>query len=210
MNNIPVHISNTEAFTNVLGWVMANNQRYFVAAGILCRKSAMDFILPSLHAGQGINTDKQHFLSLGKKRYVAKKGLADGGIARAMILPSAYSVRDGESEDDDADAQSINTVLWYNVADPGLRIWSHIRTHTPIPVLDVWREPVMDMLRDTDMVDQLRVESGFGACGYDRLAPVEFAISDGLWGGVMVRADDDDIGLVTRHLLKIGKLHITH
>ncbi len=199
-----IRIDGEEVFTNVLGYADLDMRRMMVC-GIIARRSSMDYVLPALHAGKHLTFQKRALYSLGQKRYVGKKGSLADGVQCVMVIPNP--VRVASSEEEDKEAEQVKTVIWHqSESQDTARIWAALVHKTPIPLLDAWQKPLLELLGHTEHLDQLRADKGLTAKNVERITRIQFPVGGDDWGGVVLRADDDDIAMGTQHLLHTGAI----
>lgn len=201
-----VMVNGEKMFSDVLGVATISGKRYFLIASIIGRRSSMDYALPSIHKGEPIIMGKNGFHSIGAKRYMGKKGTLSDGIMKTLVIPNHNLQVHHDDEDNKEDSiGSAKTVFWYENADIDDMIWNSIK-QSPVPMLDAWRKPLIQLLKDTPAIDDLREQNGLPATGEDRIMPIDFVIGNPLWGGLFIQVSDDDIAAAAQFLLRSGRI----
>lgn len=205
---IKVSIAGQTMFANILGSTAFNGRQWFTVCGLVGRRSAMDYVLPYIHAGESIrlSDDKKVLYSMGARRYAGKKASLEDGVQYVMIMPNSVSVSDADDSAEEKDLSSIKTVIWNKHQDTQDRVWSAIVHKTPIPMRDAWEKPLLQALKNAQQLDDWRTESGISAKNHERITPVDFIVGGDDWGGVVLNVDDDDIALCTQHLLRTKEI----
>ena len=197
-----IKICDETAFTDVVGTATIEGKPFLLICGLIARRSTMDYMLPSLHNGAPAAYEGKNLYSLGPKRYVGKKGSLGDAVQRTLVIPNQNTVQMDHKEDDDDPVRDLKVALWHGTAsNQESVVWQRIRK-TPVPLLDAWKDPLLAVLRDTDATDELREQNGLSPRYVNRITPIEFLVSDGLWGGAVLHLDDDDIAVATQFLLR--------
>lgn len=200
-----VMIEGERMFSDVLGVATLAGRRTFLIVSIIGRRSAMDFALPSLHKGVNLTFEKNTFYSIGAKRYMGKKGSLPHGIAKTLVIPNPHIQVSHDDGDDDVALKNAKTVFWHGASDVDDMIWNSIR-RSPVPLLDTWKKPMIQILKDTDAIDELCAQQGIPHVGHERITPIDFVIGDPLWGGLSIQVSDDDIAVAAQFLLRNGRI----
>jgi hypothetical protein len=201
-----ITIRGERMFSDVLGVATLAGKRYFLIASLIGRRGSMDYALPSIHKGEPIIMGKNGFHSIGAKRYMGKKGNLPDGIVKTLVIPNQNLQVQHDNEDNEDDALgNTKTLFWYEQADIDDMIWNSIK-QSPIPMLDAWRNPIIQLLKDTSAIDDLREQNGLHATGEDRVTPIDFVIGNPLWGGLFIKVSDDDIAAAAQFLLRSGRI----
>ncbi len=198
-----VRVGTETTYADVLGVANVDGKRYFAILGLVSRRSGMDYMLPVLHRGENIRDKENTFYSLGQRRYVAKRGNMDDGLVRSLIIPTSNAVKDFTGEESDIDQMRI--IVWHGESPKEDMIWANV-AQTPIPLLPHWQNPLMEVLRDNVRLDILREQAGIPPRKVSRISDIHYEITDGLWGGVVLYVDDDDIAVAAQHLLRSGTI----
>lgn len=199
-----VTIEGQEVFSNVIGYADLDLRRLMVC-GIVARRSAMDYVLPTLHAGKNVLFNERILYSLGAKRYVGKKGSLSDGVQCVLVIPNPVRVEN--SDEEDKDVEQIKTVIWHSSeATQTHRIWSTLMHNTPIPLRNTWQEPILEVLGNAAQIDQWRSHQGLTERNIERITPMQFPVGGDEWSGVVLRVDDDDIAIAAQALLRQGKI----
>ncbi len=208
-----VEISGEKLFCDALGVTTLSGKRYFTVASLIGRRSAMDYALPSIHKGDAIRYEKNLFFSIGPQRYMGKKGTLSDGILKTLIIPNQHLQIHNEEQDkkDGKDAENkmlsdIKTVFWYGEQDNTEDLlWNTLR-QSPVPVLDTWKKPIIQILRDVSAIDELCAQNGAKASGQERIIPIDFVIGNTQWGGFSLHVSDDDMASAVQFLLRSKRI----
>ena len=197
-----IKIGDETTFTDVIGTAKIEGKTYLLVCGLIGRRSTMDYVLPAIHNGAHAAHEGKSLYSLGAKRYVGKKGSLGDAVQRTLVIPNQNSVQMDHKENENDPVKDLKVALWHGTtSNQESVLWQKIRK-TPIPLLDAWKDPLLAILRDADAIDELREQNGLSSRGVNRITPIEFLMTDGLWGGAVLHLDDDDIAVATQFLLR--------
>ena len=202
--------------------------------GFTGRRSGIRRAKVNLYSGKPVGIDGALIPTLGEKAYRAyTENLDLPQMAYICVIPNAaltrvqkqeVSVQAVEGDADDGDhatdgrktsgkdssEKSVPPILvWRESAGINFRqrVWDHIYETTPIPLVDEWRDPILDRLL------QLNVEQpqGAGESAYEpqkAIAPVEFNPNQKTqWCGVSIELTENQVGEAVQQALRCGEIH---
>lgn len=185
--------------------------------GFVGRRSGVERALVHLHRGESLMIADTVHRTLGEKAYrVLRHPLATmQRLTRAYVLPATavQQVRKKSDFDDQQESEDTEQVLiWREAAGSDLAdsdlFWSWLKSRVAIPVLDAWREPVLNRLRNQTKAPSGDAESTTSE-PLSAIEPIHFEPEgDGCWRGMVVRVDDEMMAEAVHAALMSGEAGI--
>ncbi|WP_031570890.1 hypothetical protein [Acidithiobacillus thiooxidans] len=187
-------------------WVCHANTK-FLGAALLARQSAIESVLSSLSKGHDVRFEDR---SLGNIGAYIQSITRINGYVYAIVVPNvAATVVNKDKSDDEKDAEKKakndeQSVVWH---EDGVNvIWEKISDMVETPLLQSWKNYVMDGLQSPSLLREARQFCGFPDIPGDRLIMAELAGEAEGWRGATIKLEANDVTSLVMHGLEQGRL----